>query len=57
MRENLYEVTIRNQNLDSTKFYDGKTFQDAGKKAESEGFEIRGIKIIPQIKSSVRIFR
>ncbi len=53
-----YEVMIKNGNsMDSTKIYNGKTFEEAMKKAESEGFEVRGVKIIPQIKSSVRIFR
>ena len=54
---NLYEVMIRKENRDSIGFYDGKTFEEAGKKAESEGFAVRGVRIIPQIKSSVRIFK
>ena len=57
MQENLYEIIIRNGNNDSAKIYDAKTFEEAGKKAESDGFEVKGIKIIPQIKSNIRIFR
>ena len=55
--KNLYEVVIKNGNQDSTGFYDAETFEEAGKKAESEGFRVRGVKIIPQTKSSVRIFK